>query len=208
MTRPLVSADDVLAVEPGGVLPVCANTIVTPLARDVARERGVTFTTSRSTSTTQGQPAQPPARGPGGDLEDRIRDVVAQLLGQGDGGDVGTRRPSVTLARGDEAPMAPFPFPGPPPGMTVRTGDVITSQDGSPMGVGYMTLTAGAFTWTFDYDEIQVVLEGELVLGGDGGGRVARAGDIFHVPKGSRVEFSTPTWARFVYVTHPADWGG
>lgn len=195
MTRPLVTADDVVAAGPGGVIAVTADTIVTPLARDEARARGVTF------------PEREPSRD--GSLEDRVRQVVARVLGAGGDAPVPVRAaPGVRLLQPSAATMQRFAHPGPPPGMDVRTGDVVTGADGSPMGVGYMTMTAGEFAWTFDYDEVQVVLEGELRLGGDGGGQTARAGDTFFIPKGSRVVFSTPTWARFVYVTHPADWGG
>lgn len=195
MTRSLVTADDVVAAGPGGLMTVPRGTIITPLARDEARARGVTITVAETSPDTT--------------LEDRVRDVVARVLGAGGGGDAPTRGGgAVKLARSSGTTMQRFAFAGPPPGMHVHTGDVVTGADGSPMGVGYMTMTAGEFGWTFDYDEVQVVLEGELRLGGDGGDQVARAGDVFHIPKGSHVVFSTPSWARFVYVTHPADWGG
>ena len=69
-----------------------------------------------------------------------------------------------------------------------------------------MTLTAGSFPWTLNYDEVQIVLEGELHIGTPDGVRVGRPGDVLYVPKGSTITFSTPTWAKFVYVTYPADW--
>lgn len=199
MTRKLISADDVLQAAPGSTLEVCAGTIITPLARDIARERDVQLV-----PTTAAQPsAAPPSSDP---LEDRIRQAVAKVLGASAPASV--RRPPVKLAKGGQTRMERFPFQGPPAGMDVHTADVVTAGDGSPMGAGYMSITKGAFEWEFSYDEVQVVLEGELVLGGDGGDQVGRAGDVFFIPKGSRIVFSTPTWARFVYVTHPADWGG
>ena len=88
----------------------------------------------------------------------------------------------------------------------MRTGDVVTSDDGSPMAAGYMTLTEGSFPWEFSYDEIQIVLEGELHIGTPEGTRIATPGDIMYVPKGSRITFGTPSWTKFVYVTFPADW--
>ena len=49
------------------------------------------------------------------------------------------RRPDVRpvkLCRGADAVTEPFPYPGPRPGQQVRTGDVVTSADGSPMAAG------------------------------------------------------------------------
>ena len=87
-----------------------------------------------------------------------------------------------------------------------RLKDVVTSGDGSPMSAGYMSLERGGFPWTLTYDEIDIVLEGELVI--TRGQEAARglAGDVLFIPRGSSIEFSTPTSVRFVYVTYPADW--
>lgn len=71
-----------------------------------------------------------------------------------------------------------------------------------------MSLTAGEFPWTLTYDEVQVVLEGELHIGTQTGTKVGRPGDVLYVPKGSAITFGTPSWAKFVYVTFPADWAG
>jgi ethanolamine utilization protein EutQ len=59
-----------------------------------------------------------------------------------------------------------------------------------------------------DYDEVEYVLEGELHLTCGDQVVVARPGDVVAVPRGSSITFGTPSWARFLYVTYPADWGG
>lgn len=86
--------------------------------------------------------------------------------------------------------------------------DVVTSQDGSPMAAGYMSWSDCFFPWTLTYDEIDVVLEGELHIRSEGQTVVGRSGDVIYIPKGSVIEFGTPTCVRFLYVTHPADWQG
>lgn len=86
--------------------------------------------------------------------------------------------------------------------------DVVTSQDGSPMAVGYMAWESCFFPWTLNYDEVDVVLEGELHIRSEGQTVVGRAGDVIFVPKGSAIEFGTPSRVRFIYVTYPADWQG
>ena len=92
------------------------------------------------------------------------------------------------------------------PGTNVRLKDVVTSGDGSPMAAGYMALDRGEFHWTLNYDEIDIVLEGELVI--TRGAEQVRGGpgDCLFIPKGSRITFGTPSRVRFVYVTFPADW--
>ena len=86
--------------------------------------------------------------------------------------------------------------------------DVVTSQDGSPMAAGYMAWSDCFFPWTLTYDEIDVVLEGELHIRSEGQTVVGRPGDVIYIPKGSVIEFGTPSRVRFLYVTYPADWQG
>ncbi|GAA1542239.1 cupin domain-containing protein [Nocardioides humi] len=107
-----------------------------------------------------------------------------------------------------EIALDPFPYPGPEPGQDVRVGDVVDAGHGSPMAAGFLTLTRGCFPWTLTYDEIEYVVEGELHLGIDGTTIVGHPGDVLYVPKGSAITFGTPSWARILYVTYPADWEG
>jgi ethanolamine utilization protein EutQ len=86
--------------------------------------------------------------------------------------------------------------------------DVVTKQDGSPMAAGYMAWSDCFFPWTLTYDEIDVVLEGELHIRSEGQAVVGRPGDVIYIPKGAVIEFGTPSRVRFLYVTYPADWQG
>ena len=94
------------------------------------------------------------------------------------------------------------------PGTDVHLRDVITSADGAPMAAGYMTLQRGEFPWTLDYAEMDVVLEGELVITRGTESVRAGPGDIVFIPKGSKISFGTPSFVRFAYVTYPANWNG
>lgn len=217
MGRVLISAAEVRAAaqsEPRE-LPVPSGALVTALAADLARDLGVLLrpagpaeappgTAPPGTDRARPAPTAPPAA----DLEATVRAVVAAVLASGGGGGVPAappRRP-VKVVRRDEVALEPFPFPGPGPDQRVTAADVVTSDDGAPMAAGYMTLTAGSFPWTLTYDEVQIVLEGELHIGTPDGTRVGRPGDLLYVPKGSAITFGTPSWAKFIYVTYPADW--
>lgn len=196
MGRPVITAADVQQVSRGGTLHVAVDAIVTPLARDTARDLGVRLEVGVTGRTPSKE----------GELALQVRSIVERLLSASGGARTGSSRSTVKHVRVSEVELDPFGHDGPPPGMEVRTRDVVTDADGSPMAVGYMSITQGEFSWELGYDEVQIVLEGELHLGGDGRGVVGRAGDVLYVPKGSRITFGTPSWAKFIYVTFPADW--
>ena len=205
-TRTVISADQVAQAAANGRLTVPEGALVTPLARDRAAELGVKLESEGSAPTPVTPAASAPTTSSDDDLTQRIRALVTSMLANDVTATAASRTRPVKLCRAADAVTEPFPYPGPKPGQQVRTGDVVTSDDGSPMAAGYMTLTEGSFPWEFSYDEIQIVLEGELHIGTPEGTRIATPGDIMYVPKGSRITFGTPSWTKFVYVTFPADW--
>lgn len=218
MSRTVITAQMVESAAPNGRLDVPQGALLTPLARDVARDLGVSLVLPGAGELAAAPAGVSAAASSAGtdEFSDRVRSIVAALLATGGAGEAAgstpsnhsatTRQPVVKLCRQQDAVLEDFPYPGPPAGMSVQTGDVVTADDGAPMAAGYMTLTKGTFEWVFSYDEVQVVLEGELHIGTPQGVRVAKAGDIMFVPKGSQITFGTPSWTRFVYVTFPADW--
>ncbi len=206
MGKTVITAAEIQQAAASGQLVVPAGAIVTPLACDLARDLGVQIVTGG-----QPAPASVPAGGtvPAADdeLSARVRAIVAGLLAAGGAGvPAAVQKRPVRHASIREARLTPFPYPGPPPEMSVNTVDVVTADDGSPVAAGYMTLTKGSFPWTLTYDEVQIVLEGELHLGGEAGGQIGYPGDVLYVPRGSSITFGTPSWAKFVYVTFPANW--
>lgn len=105
-------------------------------------------------------------------------------------------------------PLGPFPAELHRPEMDVRLADVVGAPQGLPMAAGVMSLREGSFPWDLDYDEVEYVIEGELHITTADQRVVGRPGDVIAVPKGSSITFGTPSWAKFLYVTYPADWGG
>jgi ethanolamine utilization protein EutQ len=161
--------------------------LITPEAVDVAKELGVRLVRE------DGASAPPAAGGPSASAPPA------------------NRAPPLKVMRGAGVALEAFGAGLATPGTDVRLKDVVTSADGSPMAAGYMTLDAapprsGEFPWTLTYDEIDVVLEGELVI--TRGREVVRGGpgDVIFIPKGSSITFGTPRHTRFVYVAFPADW--
>ena len=161
------------------VLLLGADDIVTSEAEDVAQALGIRLLREGSgVSEPEGQP---------------------RLVNE-------TDLPPLKKVSGFGLQLDPFGSGGAGEAANVHLKDVITTVDRSPMGSGYMTLEKGEFPWTLTYDEIDVVLEGELVIIRGGESVRGSAGDVIFIPKGSSITFGTPNRVRFVYVTFPADW--
>lgn len=92
------------------------------------------------------------------------------------------------------------------PNDVVYTKDVFNLKESERLGCGMMEMKATTFDWTLNYDEIDYVIEGHLDVIIDGRKISADAGEIILIPKGSKIQFSVPEFARFMYVTYPADW--
>ncbi|GAC22275.1 ethanolamine utilization acetate kinase EutQ [Paraglaciecola arctica] len=111
----------------------------------------------------------------------------------------------VVLVRGNSVQFGEFDGA---PGKSIGITDVIGTGDNSPIAAGFMQWEKSSFPWTLTYDEIDVVLEGELHIRCDGKTYIGKPGDVFYIPKDTAIEFATPSKVRFVYVTYPADWSG
>lgn len=88
----------------------------------------------------------------------------------------------------------------------VYTLDLLTLEQSRNLGFGLMEITDSTFPWTLTYDEIDIVLEGELKIICNGVCKTAKKGEAIYIPKGSEIEFSADNYAKFYYVTYPADW--
>ncbi|MPQ42894.1 cupin domain-containing protein [Clostridium tarantellae] len=88
----------------------------------------------------------------------------------------------------------------------VYTKDVFTLEESPRLGCGIMEMKETTFDWTLNYDEIDYIIEGQLDAIIDGRKVSAKAGELMLIPNGSSIKFSVPDYARFIYITYPADW--
>lgn len=88
----------------------------------------------------------------------------------------------------------------------VYTKDLFTLAQSPRLGCGIMEMNDTTFKWKLNYDEIDYVIEGRLNILINGETVSAERGEIILIPKGSEIKFSVPNYARFMYVTYPADW--
>jgi ethanolamine utilization protein EutQ len=114
--------------------------------------------------------------------------------------------PPLKVVRMSNVQMEPFLEGRTTPGTNIWLKDVVTTPDRSPMGAGYMSLDKGEMQWTLTYDEIDIVLEGELVITRGSEQVRGKTGDVIYIPKGSSITFGTPNWTKFVYVVFPVNW--
>lgn len=102
--------------------------------------------------------------------------------------------------------IKPEPFDTGKKGDKVWLTDLYSLNESPRLGAGIMEMDTTTFDWTLNYDEVDYVIEGTLEIIVDGRRTIGNAGDVILIPKGSKIQFSTPGFCRFMYVVYPANW--
>ena len=85
--------------------------------------------------------------------------------------------------------------------------DIVSTKESPNMGAGFMTLEKNSsFDWELCYEELDYIIEGDLDITINGNTYKGKAGDVFFIPKNSKITWSTKNSARFFYSTYPANW--
>ena len=132
--------------------------------------------------------------------ENFIREIVEKIVNGTDSFVKEKDKSGVLAVKTGTVVCEPFQQPG------VAVKDIVTLDEAPRIGAGVMELKETDFSWTLDYDEFDMVIEGELEIVVED--RVIRGskGDILYIPRGSRIHFRTSSYARFAYFVYPADW--
>ena len=129
-------------------------------------------------------------------LEDLVREVLAQQSGT-----------PVLLRECARCPVTEADrLDTGDPSHRVYTHDLFSLTESPRLGAGLMEMRETAFPWHLDYDEIDYVIGGSLTVEFGTRAVTAGPGQVILIPKGSSIRFSVPEFARFLYVTYPADW--
>ena len=226
--KKLITANDIRAAHARGeeeISVVLRASIITPEAREVAELLGVAIKECDESAPEAAVPVEE-----GKTESQRIRETIIAQLPEGQFTEslvaqlmdkvmqekqslaLGDMQPSFKAVTGksgvkviDGSSVKFGRFDGAEPHCVGLT-DLVTEQDGSSMAAGFMQWENVFFPWTLNYDEVDMVLEGELHVRHEGETMVAKAGDVMFIPKGSSIEFGTPSTVRFLYVAWPANW--
>ena len=226
--KKLITANDIRAAHARGeeeISVVLRASIITPEAREVAELLGVAI---KECDESAPEPAVPAAEEK--TESQRIRETIIAQLPEGQFTEslvaqlmekvmkekqslgMDAMQPSFKAVTGkggvnviDGSSVKFGRFDGAEPHRVGLT-DLVTEQDGSSMAAGFMQWENAFFPWTLNYDEIDMVLEGELHVRHEGQTMIAKAGDVMFIPKGSSIEFGTTSSVKFLYVAWPANW--
>ncbi|NMM52628.1 cupin domain-containing protein [Paenibacillus aquistagni] len=141
-------------------------------------------------------------------IEDMVRQIILEKVGteaieqnvhRGPGGITSVKVPNMKVTEKDRLDTGN-------PNDIVYTKDLFSLQESPRLGCGIMEMKETTFDWTLNYDEIDYVIEGHLDVIIDGTKVSAGPGEVILIPKESKIQFSVPEYARFIYVTYPANW--
>ena len=102
--------------------------------------------------------------------------------------------------------IKPVPFDTGKKGDKVWLKDLYSIDESPRLGAGIMEMEETSFEWALNYDEVDYVIEGTLEIVIEGRRIVGNAGDVLLIPKGSKIQLSSPGYCRFMYVVYPANW--
>jgi ethanolamine utilization protein EutQ len=83
--------------------------------------------------------------------------------------------------------------------------EISGTKEGTELGTGLARLRKARLSWTVRYDEVLIVLEGELTVHVGGEVLVARRHDAVWLPAGSAVIYEAEE-TLIAYAIHPVDW--
>ena len=83
--------------------------------------------------------------------------------------------------------------------------EVTGTGDGTKLGTGFARFTNAEIPWTVQYDEVVLVLEGQVTVKTPDGDIHAGPHDSIWLPKGTELTYVSAS-ALVFYTIHPASW--
>lgn len=214
--RKLVCAAEVKAAAEDGQKIFCIDrgTIITPAAKDLAKELGVEFTLDSYASENHSCPQSKSNHNAALDRDiiyQVVKTVLTNQLLAGTAERViqlpfrTEREPKsgLKIVRGRTVNFENFDTGNPAASVAYRE---VVCKDESKMSAGFLTIEKSSFDWELCYEEIDIILEGSLSISINGETYEACQGDVLFVPKGSKVTWSSSGYVKLFYVTYPANW--
>ncbi|NLL19683.1 MAG: cupin domain-containing protein [Clostridia bacterium] len=198
----LIAVNDIKALAGTGkkALYVEPGTIITPAARDAANEMGISINFGREPEeeVSRERPRdilpEPSLQNFNPELIAKIvREVIARLP-QHQPGEIIKEVDSsgFSLVRGSSLKGE-------------KTKEILIVQEGLNMCAGLMSLDRTSCRRSLPREEIGYIVEGTLEITVNGKIYRGKGGDVFYIPAGSNITFSSPDQVRVFFVTHPAN---
>lgn len=140
------------------------------------------------------------------ELESMVRKIILEMAPSLSGEAFEKRKDRSGILSVSLPTVRPMPFDTGKEGDQVSLTDVLTLEESPRLGCGIMEMEESSFDWILRYDEVDYVIDGTLEVLIEGRKVVGRRGDMIFIPADSSITFSAPCFARFLYVTYPADW--
>jgi ethanolamine utilization protein EutQ len=200
-----------------------SQTIITPAAKDRAEELGIKIKDGRDQESQESKKTQESQ-----EIEEQIisneipvdnqmsvnpeliakivKNVIAgmNLDTKSCGLQKETDPSGLCLIKGDSVVCEPFDTGNPNDKVGIK--EILSIEESPNMGLGFMTIEKSSFSWDMKYEEIDYIVEGTLEFTVDGKTYTGKAGDVFYIPKDTKVTFSTPDRTKFFFVVYPANW--
>ena len=90
-------------------------------------------------------------------------------------------------------------------GDQAQIAEVTGSGDGTVLGTGFARFSKASIPWTVRYDEVLLVIEGEVTLHTAEGAFVAGPKDCIWLPAGTALRYESED-ALLFYAIHPSNW--
>jgi ethanolamine utilization protein EutQ len=217
----LISAKDVEALIKQGETKfyIDNNVIITPSAKDLAKNNGIEFTTEAPITETKScevKLAETQKLCVDGLDSEMLLTFLKTMMNKG---------LLEEMLNCLNKPSTPYSFESDKGGLKVIRGNTVkmdvfdtgnpnakayyqelVNKEESKMSAGFLTIENSQFEWELTYEEIDYVIEGTLTVEINGKTYTAHAGDVLFVPSGSKVVWGSPNKAKMFYTTYPANW--
>lgn len=207
--RSLITAADVksMAGEGEKTIYVDTGTIITPAARDAADELDISIVDK--TERPQQNRVEAPSGGidPGQGIDPLliariVKEVMASLSGTTFAGMMKEADPcGLLLVKGKT--IAFEKFIGGKTNENIGVKEIFTRKESPLLSAGFMTLEKTNFTREQKCEEITCILEGSLDITVNQTTYRGAAGDVFYLPKGRDITFSSEDKVKYFFVAYP-----
>ena len=181
------------------MIHINSQTLITPAARDAARESGIEFV--EESIAVQPAPAihgaSAPMNGSGIDpsLLARIVEEVISCLGNKAADPSGLRLVQGNNVRMDEVPGEP--------GNRVQRKEIFDGQAAPFPSTGFMSMQRGTLSRDMERGELCYVVQGALTCSVGGREHAGKSGDVFYLPAKQRITFSCTDPVKWFFVAGP-----